>query len=433
MSENLQIFFAIAAAIVDMLIAMIYLGSLFRTKKEWVSTPVYITFFMVFNVLFWFVRCLSNSWLFFLLVSLTQFLVYTFVYEAKPISKIFAAVSLVAFSMIAEVAAMGLLLAAQTFAKNPFAEANISFYAELLSKPIRLLFVLLCTLFVKRDAHKANFKNYCCLLLIPLISIFVIIAMVIDTGGAVNISLSTCAAMLGLLIINFVAYYLLNNIILANEIRRQQAQMETQFQFQEKKYEQVSMSFRSISGIIHDTNKHLLYLRECALQKDFEEAVRYVDTALDHLSSSYKRVNTGFLVVDALVSNAMNIAESSQILFKTDIRIDKERIHIERYDLSVALGNLLDNAVEACMKISLPQDRYIRVGIFTSDNALVINIVNAVQRGSLKKELSTDKPDQIRHGYGLGNVERIASKYGGSFVVEGRDSDFESTVVLPLA
>lgn len=432
MSEGLQLFFSIAAAVFVMLIAMIHMDNLFREKKEWVSKPVYFGFYIAVSVLFWFVKGPFDSWVIYLLSSLAEFLIYTFIYEAKPISKIFAAVSLLVFGMISEVAAMGLLTMLQALMHEEFALVSISLYGEFLAKPICFLFVLGCALIVKRDTHGANLKNYLCLLAVLLISIIVIVALVIDTGGAVNISASTGVAMLGILAINFIVYYLLNNIILANEIRQRQTHMETQFLFQEKKYEQTSLSFKSISGIIHDTNKHLLYLRECALQKDFEEAVRYIDIALDRLSSSYKRINTGFLVIDALVSNAMNMAESNHIRFKTDIRIDKDQIHIERYDLSVALGNLLDNAVEACMKIGLAEDRYIHVGIFTSDNALVINIVNSVLSGSLKKELSTEKPDKVRHGYGLGNVERIAEKYGGSFVTEKGGSAFEATIVLPL-
>ena len=184
----------------------------------------------------------------------------------------------------------------------------------------------------------------------------------------VNAGFTTNTAILGILVINFIVYYLLNNIIQANEIREKQTQLETQFMFQEKKYEQTSMSFKSISSIIHDTNKHLVYLRECAVQQSYKEAIDYIDKAIDNVKKSYKKVNTGYLVIDALVSNAFNTAEANKIRFKTDISIDKSKINIERYDLSVALGNLLDNAIEACKKIRNLDDRYICL-LYTSDAA----------------------------------------------------------------
>ena len=164
------------------------------------------------------------------------------------------------------------------------------------------------------------------MIIVPLLSIFIIIAITIESKGTiVNAGFTTNTAMLGILVINFIVYYLLNNIIQANEIKQIQARMETQFMFQEKKYEQTSMSFKNISGILHDTNKHLVYLRECVIQNDCNEAIEYIDKAINNLGDSYKRINTGHLVIDALVSNAFNNAEIKNIKFKTDIKIDKNK------------------------------------------------------------------------------------------------------------
>jgi len=133
-----------------------------------------------------------------------------------------------------------------------------------------------------------------------------------------------------------------------------------------------------------------------------------------------------------LVSNAFNTAAANNITFKTDIRIDNSKINIERYDLSVTLGNLLDNAVEACKKISNPDDKYIHVSLFTSDTALIVNIVNAKCANTSKSESKIDKLDTVLHGYGLGNVSAIAEKYGGTFSVESSESSFGATAILPL-
>ena len=297
----------------------------------------------------------------------------------------------------------------------------------MLSKLIKFIMVIIVLLIMKKDSVRANVKDYLCLIIIPLLSIFIIVAVTIESKGTVvNAGFTTNTAILGILVINFIVYYLLNNIIQANEIREKQTQLETQFMFQEKKYEQTSMSFKSISSIIHDTNKHLVYLRECAVQQS------YKDKAIDNVKKSYKKVNTGYLVIDALVSNAFNTAEANKIRFKTDISIDKSKINIERYDLSVALGNLLDNAIEACKKIRNLDDRYIDVNIFTTDTALVLNILNSAEGINTILKLKSDKPDKVRHGYGLSNVNRISEKYGGSFTVERKESKFEATIVLPL-
>jgi sensor histidine kinase regulating citrate/malate metabolism len=275
-------------------------------------------------------------------------------------------------------------------------------------------------------------KDYVYLVVTPLISLATIIAITIESNNfSDNSWFIICFIVAGISIINITVYYLMENIIDAGEIREKQLRMETQFEFQEQKYEQTSLSFKKISGIIHDTNKHLLYLRECIEKGEKSEALSYIDKATENVEKSYKRINTGNLVIDALVSNAFNTAFANNISFKSDIRIENGRVNIERYDLSVTLGNLLDNAVEACKKISNPDDKYIHASIFTSDVALIINIINSKSL-SKSKDLKTDKSDKTKHGYGLDNVRAVIEKYGGTFTVDNGESRFEVTAILPL-
>ena len=433
MSESTQLIFTIAASVFDMVITMIYLEIVFKSRKNWVSKPIYYLFYIGISTAIWFARIPNSTWLDNILISLFEIFLFTVLYESKLIAKLFASISLMVFSMISEVASNSTLMGIKSISKSETFEGDMYLYAVMLSKLIKFIMVLVVLLILKRNAVRADFKNYLCMIIVPLLSIFIIIAITIESKGTiVNAGFTTNTAMLGILVINFIVYYLLNNIIQANEIKQIQARMETQFMFQEKKYEQTSMSFKNISGILHDTNKHLVYLRECVIQNDCNEAIEYIDKAINNLGDSYKRINAGHLVIDALVSNAFNNAEIKNIKFKTDIKIDKNKINIERYDLSVVLGNLLDNAIEACVKISNIDDRFIKVNIFTNETALIINILNSAVGKNLFAKFKSDISNKIMHGYGLGNVNLIAEKYGGSFIAERKESKFEATIVLPF-
>lgn len=433
MSETTQLIFTIAASVFDMIITIIYFEIIFKTRKYWATKPIYYLAYVGISTLFWFARVPDLTWLGYMLISLFEIFLFTVLYESKHIVRMFSSISLMVFSMISEVAANSILIGVKSFSDSETFESDMHLYTVMLSKLIKFIMVLVVLLILKRNAVRADFKDYLCMIIVPLLSIFIIIDVTVESKSTiVNAGFATNTAILGILVINFIVYYLLNNIIQANEIKQKQSRMETQFMFQEKKYEQTSMSFKSISGILHDTNKHLVYLRECVIQKDYSEAIEYIDTAINNLSDSYKRINTGFLVIDALVSNAYNTAGIKNINFKTDIKIDKSKINIERYDLSVVLGNLLDNAIEACIKISNIDDRFIEVNIFTNNTTLVINILNSAVGNNLFNRFESDKPDKIMHGYGLNNVNLIAEKYGGSFIAEKRESKFEATIVLPF-
>lgn len=434
MSETTQLVFTIAAAVFDMIITMVYFKTIFKYLKYRISKPIYYMYFIGVSAVFWIARSLSGIWIFFMLLSLFEIFLLTLIYESKLIIKCFSVISLQVFAMLSEITANSVLKFIERLNHKEYLPEAFNLYGIMLSKLIKFIIVLMVMLILKKNTVRANFKDYLCLMIVPFLSIFIIIAVTIESNGIVNSGFTTNIAILGILIINFIVYYLLNNIIKANEIREKQTRMETQFMFQEKKYEQTAMSFKSIIGLIHDTNKHLIYLRECVAQKDYGEAIRYINVAISNIDNSYKRINTGFLVIDALVSNALNTAHINKIDFKTDIKIDKSKIDIERYDLSVTLGNLLDNAIEACIKVSNLDDRYINVNIFTTDTALVINIINSAIGNHIGSKITfkTDKKDKVRHGYGLGNVNMIAEKYGGSFTAERKESKFEATVVLPL-
>ena len=105
-------------------------------------------------------------------------------------------------------------------------------------------------------------------------------------------------------------------------------------------------------------------------------------------------------------------------------------MNIERYDFSVALGNLLDNALEACEKIS--EKPYIKVTIQTTQNALLIDVVNSVLEKTELYGGYTHKKDKRRHGYGIQNIRAVAEKYGGNFHYEYGKDCFCASVILPF-
>ncbi len=428
MSDTVQTILAVLGTVFNMVTTIMFYKTCLGNQNIRFNK---ILFYTIFISAFGIGMALSQFGYIGLFYSMMSFVIFfglTLLYKTKWIIRIFTAMSYLAFSMISELISYGVIIV--TMKNTP--EESLQNYSLLFSKLITFILTVAVTLIIKKNTQIVKFKDYLCFIVTPLISVATIITISFefDTGEP-NATVGICFAAAGLMIINIIVYYLLENIIDATEIREKQARMEQQFAFQEQKYEQASQSFKSISSVIHDTNKHLVYLNECVERHEFDEAKRYIGTAIEHIDKSYKRINTGFLPIDALVSNSLNIAETNNITFKSDIKIEKERICIERYDLCVALGNLLDNAVEACKKVSNPDDRIISVSIVTGDNSMVIHIENSAER--MKGiDFKTDKKDKLLHGYGISNVKAISEKYGGVFTIERRESSCEATLVFPI-
>lgn len=428
MSDTVQTILAVLGTVFNMFTTIMFYKTCLGNQNIRFNK---ILFYTIFISAFGIGMALSQFGYIGLFYSMMSFVIFfglTLLYKTKWIIRIFTAMSYLAFSMISELISYGVIIV--TMKNTP--EESLQNYSLLFSKLITFILTVAVTLIIKKNTQIVKFKDYLCFIVTPLISIATIITISFefDTGEP-NATVGICFAAAGLMIINIIVYYLLENIIDATEIREKQARMEQQFAFQEQKYEQASQSFKSISSVIHDTNKHLVYLNECVERHEFDEAKRYIGTAIEHIDKSYKRINTGFLPIDALVSNSLNIAETNNITFKSDIKIEKERICIERYDLCVALGNLLDNAVEACKKVSNPDDRIISVSIVTGDNSMVIHIENSAER-MIGSNFKTDKKDKLLHGYGISNVKAISEKYGGVFTIERKESSCESVLIFPI-
>ncbi len=131
-----------------------------------------------------------------------------------------------------------------------------------------------------------------------------------------------------------------------------------------------------------------------------------------------------------LVSHYYSLAKKNHIAFAVRIDIPKQ-LFIHNSDLSVLLGNLLENAMEAASHA--PDNcRSICFHMSCSGNMLVIAVDNGFN-GTAKlrnhQYLST-KPNH--NGLGLKTLENIAKKYGGgaSFTHEG--TIFHSSVMLTL-
>ncbi|MBR6670690.1 MAG: GHKL domain-containing protein [Ruminococcus sp.] len=428
MNGTVQSILAILGTVFDMFTTIMLYNTCLGKKNIKVNKILFYTIFVLGYAIGLMLSQFGYMPFLYIVKSVVLFFGFTMLYRSKWIIRIFTMLSNVLFGMISELISYGIIVS--TLPNTP--EQSQQNYSIMLSKLITFAFTVAVMLIIRKNTQIVKFKDYLCFIITPLISIATIITISFefDTGEP-NATIGICFAAAGLMIINIIVYYLLENIIDATEIREKQARMEQQFAFQEEKYEQASQSFRSISSVIHDTNKHLVYLNECVERHEFDEAKRYIGTAIEHIDKSYKRINTGFLPIDALVSNSLNIAEANNITFKSDIKIEKERICIERYDLCVALGNLLDNAVEACKKVSNPDDRIISVSIITGDNSMVIHIENSAERMK-ENDFKTDKKDKLLHGYGISNVKAISEKYGGVFTIERRESSCEATLIFPI-
>lgn len=183
----------------------------------------------------------------------------------------------------------------------------------------------------------------------------------------------------------------------------------------------------------HDFENNLRVLRTLICEAETEQALRFMDGMNQNVMNNKIVLRTGNLALDAIVSAKLVMAKSHGI----DINVKAmypEGHGISDNDLCAIVANLLDNAIEACLRIIDESLRkFIDVLITTKKKNLCLEISNSYDNEIRKKNgcFITSKNDS-GHGMGMKHIDTIVNKYSGHVSRSQDDNIFETRIVLPL-
>lgn len=237
--------------------------------------------------------------------------------------------------------------------------------------------------------------------------------------------------------------YILTNIIvfILYEIINKEAEKNYDLMAKQKQYEitekhnnQIIEIYSNIKDWRHDYVNHMqviMNLLEKPEVKDFnKEAINYIKNLDEKIEPSLAMISTGNYIVDAIVSAKVSSASLHNIKFEYNISLP-ERLAIKDTDLCAVLSNLLDNAIEACLK--LKYDRCIHLVIIILKNDLFIKLENSTN-GEYKREygqFKTTKKGKF-HGIGMKHIESIVKEYSGIYSIEAENNSFSTQITIPL-
>ena len=130
----------------------------------------------------------------------------------------------------------------------------------------------------------------------------------------------------------------------------------------EKHCEEVENMYRQTRGWRHDYRNHIQTMKAYLSMGRYEELAAYLDQLDMDLSQVDTVVKTGNVMVDAVLNSKISVARAKQITVEAKATVPRQ-LAVAEVDLCVILGNLLDNAIEACMGIKEESRRFIRIYI----------------------------------------------------------------------
>lgn len=194
-------------------------------------------------------------------------------------------------------------------------------------------------------------------------------------------------------------------------------------------YDEVNTMYRQMRAWRHDYHHHIGMM--LALIDRPAELKSYLLELNDDLTGVDTVLKTGNVMVDAILNSKLTLIKSHEITVHAKAVVPQS-LSISEVDLSVMLGNLLDNALEACLRQRAGEERFIRIYVGQLRQQLYLSVTNTT--GEVRREgkfwRSTKASDS--HGFGLMQVDRLARKYGGYVNRQYEPGVFATEVMLPL-
>jgi len=342
----------------------------------------------------------------FLLVSI---FISKMLFKGKLNTHIFTCVLLLAILVVTELASVSVLilsfdLEAEIFRSDPL----FRLFAVVIKNILSFVAVKIICMYKKSYVTETGRKYFFLLMAIPVISI-VVAMILLDLVVRYKVT-ETFFVLIGyicLMYVNAIVFSIYELILDQLEKNYNYRLIEKQLEMQLNHYNKLAENREVLSEVIHDFKNHLNCIYNLYKYDKKNELGKYIENLIS-ITNTEKIIDTGNPVIDAVLSEKVNIADKMGIKFERELYLPSN-IKINYTDLCIVLGNSLDNAIEACKRItdsSMPKE--IKLYMNYRDKYMIIVVTNTCDKPPVKmgRFYKSSKPLPELHGIGLQSIDR---------------------------
>lgn len=268
---------------------------------------------------------------------------------------------------------------------------------------------------------------------LPVVSLLIVFNMQIFWKDQTNSSLFALTAIstLALLFTNLIVFDQYYQMQKDSEISRQYQLLQQHLASEKQQIHLMDEQQQEVRRLVHDVKNSLLPIVNALNQENQTMAKYLLAQILDGFTQSPSRIETGYSLIDAILSQKLKVSQDRQIRLNVEYHLNDIQ-RISDIDLSVILGNALDNAIEATEQIEEMERRVINLTLQSEKGLLTIKLNNPISGQLIKKNgqyLST-KSDHNNHGFGISSIRLLVEKYQGLMQIDSTESEFSLTIIL---
>ena len=197
-------------------------------------------------------------------------------------------------------------------------------------------------------------------------------------------------------------------------------------------YNNLLSTTESLRVIKHDMHHHLSTIQTLLKTDNIEHVTQYLEEYQTHFHLDYMLSATGNIVVDSILSTKTLLAKQQNIQLDFSVMLLKD-FPITDVTLSALLGNLFDNAFDACKH--LPKEkRWITFQIKVQEDMLIIFLENSFD-GIIEQDSSgtyISRKKEPNHGVGLKRIFTLVEEANGFTEIRHTDNTFSVHIMIPL-
>lgn len=194
-------------------------------------------------------------------------------------------------------------------------------------------------------------------------------------------------------------------------------------------YQEQKRHIAEIRKVSHDINKYTTVIQYALKEKNYDYLAEFCESAFETLQPQLSFQETGNETLDALLYHLSNQCQKKKIdlSLKLDPALNGS-ITLDPLDLTSILGNLFENAVEACEDVEEAL-RWISVELRNEDVRMRLIVRNSCTQ--LEKNNRQGMKRMLPKHIGMTIVERTIKKIGGMVTYQQKENQYE--VVLLIA
>lgn len=230
-----------------------------------------------------------------------------------------------------------------------------------------------------------------------------------------------------ILIIFLLVFNCISSLYFENQSSLLEKQVETQVNY----YKKIDKLNDDVRQFRHDYRNHLLCIQGMLKAQEYDEAIAYAEKLTEHTAASSPKYFTGNSIADSILNDKLEYAQNIGAEIKCDGIIHED---IPAIDICIILANALDNALEACEKITDSSPKIISVKCDYFKCIQLICITNPISENVVihNNNIETSKSDKNNHGIGLYNIRKTVAKYNGEFDITCDNNVFTLDIALKV-